>query len=47
VVEDSDPLSGTSEDAGDAAEDDAVGEAQESGVTEADDDAEDAGKPKE
>ncbi len=47
VVEDSDPLNGNSEDAGDAAEDDAVGEAQESGVTEADDDAEDAGKPKE
>jgi hypothetical protein len=42
VEEDSD-----SEKAGDAAEDDAVGEAQESGVTEADDDAEEADKPKE
>ncbi len=47
VEEDSDPLSGSSENARDAAEDDAVDEAQESGVTEADDDAEDADKPKE
>ncbi len=47
VVEDGDPLNGNSEHAGDAAEDDAVGEAQESGVAEADDDAEEADKPKE
>ncbi len=46
VVEDGDPSGGDSENAGDAAEDDAEGEAQESGVTEADD-AEEAGKPKE
>ncbi len=47
VLEDSDPLNGNSENAGDAAEDDAVGEARESGVTEADDNADDADKPKE
>ncbi len=47
VEEDSDPLNGNSENAADAAEDDAVGEAQESDVTEADDDAEEADKPKE
>ena len=47
VEEDSGPVNGNSENAGDAAEDDAVGEAQESGVTEADDDAEEADKPKE
>ena len=46
VVEDSDPLNGNSENAADAAEDEAVGEAPESGVTEADDDAEEADKPK-
>ncbi len=47
VEEDSGPVNGNSENAADAAEDDAVGEAQESDVTEADDDAEDADKPKE
>jgi len=47
VEEDSDPSNGNSENARDAAEDDAVDEAQESGVTEADDDADDADKPKE
>ena len=47
VEEDSDPLNSNSENAGDAAEDGAVGEAQESGVTEADDDAAKADKPKE
>ncbi len=46
VEEDSGPVNGNSENAADAAEDDAVGEAQESDVTEADDDAEDADKPK-
>ncbi len=47
VEEDSGPVNGNSEYAGDAAEDDAVGEAREFGVTEADDDAENADKPKE
>ena len=47
VEEDSGPVNGNSENAADAAEDDAVGEAQESDVTEADDDAEEADKPKE
>ncbi len=47
VEEDSNQLNDKSENARDAAEDDAVGEAQESGVTKADDDAEDADKPKE
>jgi len=47
MEEDSDPLNGNSENAEDTAEDGAVGEAPESGVTEAGDDAEDADKPKE
>ncbi len=47
VEEDSGPVNGNSENAADAAEDDAVGEAQESDVTEADDAAEEADKPKE
>ena len=47
VEEDDNRLNGDPENTGDAAEDDAVGEAQESGVTEADDDAEEADKPKE
>ncbi len=47
VEEDGNRLNGNSMNAGDAAEDDAVGEAREFGVTEADDDAEDADKPKE
>jgi hypothetical protein len=47
VEEDDNRLNGDPENTGDAAEDDAVGDAQESGVTEADDDAEEADKPKE
>ena len=46
VEEDSGPVNGNSENAADAAEDGAVGEAQDSDVTEADDDAEEADKPK-
>ncbi len=47
VVEDNGPLNGGSENAGDAAEADAVGEARETGVPEADDGAEEVDKPKE
>jgi hypothetical protein len=47
VEEDGNRLNGDTENTKDAAEDDAVGEAQESGFTEADDDAEEADKPKE
>ena len=47
VEKDSDPLNGDSVNAGDAADDDAVGEAKESGVTEAADDAIEADKSKE
>ncbi len=47
VEEDDNRLNGDPENTGDAAEDDAAGEAQGSGVTEADDDAEEADKPKE
>jgi hypothetical protein len=47
VEEDGNRLNGDTENTKDAAEDDAVGEAQESGVTGADDDSEEADKPKE
>jgi len=47
VEEDGNHLNDKSENSKDAAEEDAVGEAKESGVTEATDNAEDADKPKE
>ena len=47
VEEDSGTVNGNSENAENAAEDEAVGEAPESGAAEADDDAEEADKPKE
>ena len=47
VEEDGNRLNGNAENAGAAAEDDVVGEAQESGATDADDGAEEADKPKE